>query len=159
MFQKLPKARVPTINKFYVRMRLIVITFVLLSTYFTWKYTTTHDKDGEGGLRFHAIKRALLQPHVSRRRSAMTLNDTLLNINVNCSAQHFYDVSEWTLKLFGEKEDEYGDIEEDCYHKRSVLFESKCYCCCFIIKYLHFVNVGGLNLSQCFQVARTLVVR
>ena len=108
MFQKLLKARVPTINKFYARMRLIVITFVLLSIYFTWKYTTTHDKDGEGGLRFHTA---------------------LLNINVNCSAQHFYDVSEWTLKLFGEKENEFGDIEEDCYHKRSVLFESKYYCC------------------------------
>ena len=131
---------------FYVRTRLIVITFVLLSIYFTLKLITAHDKDGEGGWGFRAIKRALLLPPVPSRASSVALNDTmktLLNVNVNCSAQHFYDVPEWTLQLFGEKEDEYGDIEEDCYHKRSVLFESKsyCHCCRFIIKHLHFVNV------------------
>ena len=74
------------------------------------------------------MKRALLPPPLPSVDSAgNVLNDTmksLLNVNVNCSSQHFYDIPEWTLQIFNEGEDD-EEIEEECDNKRSILFQSK----------------------------------
>lgn len=114
---------------YYIRTRLIILTFLLISIYFTCKLVITHDEnDGKGGWGFHAMKRALLPPPLpSVDSTGNVLNDTmksLLNVNVNCSSQHFYDIPEWTLQIFNEGEED-EEIEEECDNKRSILFQSK----------------------------------
>ena len=131
---------------YYIRTRLIILTFLLISIYFTCKLVTSHDENGgKGGWGFHAMRRNLLPPPLPNSVDLTTdmLNDTmksLLNINDNCSSQHFYDIPEWTLQIFNNEQGADGDeeIEEECDNKRSVLFQSKYLSSFYYFPYLLF---------------------
>ena len=108
--------------------------------------TATYDEKGVSWAGFLDIKRRVLHPPPLAETNAsirMKLNDTmktLLDVNVNCSSEHFYDVPEWTLQIFKEDvdneaeksvpfEDATDDLVGRCRHKRDVLFESKFLTC------------------------------
>ncbi|XP_066920725.1 ribitol 5-phosphate transferase FKRP-like [Clytia hemisphaerica] len=95
-----------------MKTRILLLSFIISIVYFTHNLWTAVELEER-----RAKKRAQIEEG-RRNETPPLMNETMraiIEINRNCT-EHFYDIPEWTLQIFQEKDDK-------CAEKRKILFK------------------------------------